>query len=367
MDFIDQVRELAERALDLKDALKTEEATKNALIMPFIRLLGYDVFDPREVVPEFTADVGIKKGEKVDYAIMRDGKPAILFECKSSNTSLDNAHAGQLYRYFSVLDARFGVLTNGIMYRFYTDLDASNKMDEKPFLEFNLLKINESKELLSDELKKFTKDNFDVDNILSTANELKYTREIKRVLSVQHDAPTPDFVRFCINDLYLGPKTQNVIDQFTSITKRAFAQFINDRINDRLKSALSDDVVLERPQIEETPTSSTAQNENNEETAPIETTEEELRAFYVVKSILHGIIDLERITIRDRISYCGILLDDNNRKPICRLHFNTSQKYLGVFDSDRNEERIAIGSVDDIFQYAQNIKTAITLYTEDAQ
>jgi hypothetical protein len=123
--------------------IQTEEATKNAFILPFIGILGYDVFDPSEVVPEFTADVGTKKGEKVDYAIIRDKKVIMLFECKACDANLDESHASQLYRYFSVTESRIGVLTNGILYRFYTDLEEPNKMDSKPFMELNIIEIQE--------------------------------------------------------------------------------------------------------------------------------------------------------------------------------------------------------------------------------
>jgi predicted type IV restriction endonuclease len=122
MDFIDRIRELASRAPKQLPHIQTEEATKNALVMPFIGALGYNVFDPTEVTPELTADVGIKKGEKVDYAILQDGQPIMLFECKWHGAELKDGHASQLYRYFSVTHARFGVLTNGIIYRFFTDL-----------------------------------------------------------------------------------------------------------------------------------------------------------------------------------------------------------------------------------------------------
>jgi len=74
MDFIEQLQSLATKTNKLCSVLQTEEATKNALIMPFINILGYDIFDPTEVIPEFIADIGIKKGEKVDYAIVKDGK-----------------------------------------------------------------------------------------------------------------------------------------------------------------------------------------------------------------------------------------------------------------------------------------------------
>lgn len=139
MDFIDQIRVLASRIANTKDIIQTEEATKNAMIMPFIQALGYNVFDPLEVTPELVSDVGTKKGEKVDYAILKDGKPIILFECKKCGGDLSINHASQLFRYFHVTEARFGVLTNGLIYRFFTDLEQPNKMDEKPFLEFNLL------------------------------------------------------------------------------------------------------------------------------------------------------------------------------------------------------------------------------------
>ena len=144
MDFIENIQGLAARIDKQLGHLKTEEATKNALVMPFINALGYNVFDPTEVVPEFSADVGVKKGEKVDYAIMKDDKVIMLFECKASNVVLGDDHASQLYRYFSVTEARIGVLTNGVLYRFYADLDEPNKMDAKPFLEFNMLDVQES-------------------------------------------------------------------------------------------------------------------------------------------------------------------------------------------------------------------------------
>ncbi|MCM5551362.1 type I restriction endonuclease, partial [Xanthomonas hortorum pv. pelargonii] len=139
MDFIDQLRVLATRISTTRALIQTEEATKNAMVMPLIQILGYNVFDPLEVTPEIVADVGIKKGEKVDYAILRDGKPIILFECKKAGAELNINHASQLFRYFHVTAARFGVLTNGLVYRFFTDLEQPNKMDEKPFFEFNIL------------------------------------------------------------------------------------------------------------------------------------------------------------------------------------------------------------------------------------
>ena len=140
MDFKDSIKQISERIETLKANLPTEEATKTALIMPFINALGYDVFNPLEVLPEMCCDIGTKKGEKIDYAIMKDGEPIILIECKHWEQDL-NLHDNQLLRYFNVSKAKFGVLTNGITYRFYTDLSEPNIMDEKPFLEINMLDL----------------------------------------------------------------------------------------------------------------------------------------------------------------------------------------------------------------------------------
>ena len=116
MDLATKLLELEKRTAQHRELLLTEEAAKTALVMPFLQALGYDVFNPAEVVPEFTADVGIKKGEKVDYALCIDGRVNILIECKPSTIDLDLKHASQLYRYFSTTDARVAVLTNGVVY-----------------------------------------------------------------------------------------------------------------------------------------------------------------------------------------------------------------------------------------------------------
>jgi Uncharacterized conserved protein len=152
------VKNLAERIEKTIDRIQTEEATKTAYIMPFIQMLGYDIFNPLEVVPEFTADIGIKKGEKVDYAIFRDDEPAILIECKDCRNLLNIDNESQLFRYFHTTKAKFGILTNGVSYKFFTDLEEPNKMDAKPFMEINILEYDK---INYNELVKFAKSNFD--------------------------------------------------------------------------------------------------------------------------------------------------------------------------------------------------------------
>lgn len=360
MDFIDQLKGLSSRIANTKSMIQTEEATKNAMVMPFIQILGYNVFDPLEVTPELVSDVGTKKGEKVDYAILQDGKPIILFECKKAGGDLSINHAGQLFRYFHVTAARFGVLTNGLLYRFFTDIEQPNKMDEKPFFEFNILDF---KERDVEELKKFAKSAFDVDTILTTANDLKYTRAIQNRLADWMVSPSEDFVRLVSSDL-LGSRrfTPAIRDQFTHITKRAFEQLLGERINDRLKGAMTpESVTTAEATVTAVPVESVAELQ-------VVTTAEEIEGFHIVRSVLRGVVNPRRIFMRDAQSYCAILLDDNNRKPICRLRFNNSGKlYLGLLNEKKEEERVALESVDDIYNFSDQLKTVATSHLASSE
>ena len=355
MDLIDRIKDLASRIPNQIEHIQTEEATKNAFIMPFISALGYDVFNPTEVIPEFTSDIGTKKGEKVDYAIKKDDDIIILIECKWSGADLHQDQASQLYRYFSTTEARFAILTNGITYEFYSDIDEPNKMDSRPFFTFNILGFQDHQ---INELKKFTKSAFSLDDILTTASTLKYTGAIKKILEKELSNPSEPFVRFFASKIFDGRLTKPVIEQFTRIVKEARKQFINEKINERLKSALS---ANDSPKEEVFPDEI---DESSEDSNGIITTEEEIESYNIIKAILRETIDVKRVAMRDTKSYCGILLDDNNRKPICRFHFNYSQKYLGIF-SQKKEEKVAIECVDDIFKYAEQIKATVAEYEEE--
>jgi len=357
MDFLDQLRLIASRVPNQAGHLQTEEATKNALVLPFIKALGFDVFDPTEVRPELTADVGVKKGEKVDYAILRDGKPIIIMECKKYGTDLRKIQATQLFRYFTVTETRFGVLTNGTHYFFYTDLDQPNMMDAKPFLEFNLLDFKDQD---AEELKKFTKTTFDINNILSTATDLKYTKEIQRVLNEQLHSPSEEFVRLLAGKVYSGRMTQVVKDQFTQLTKRAFQQLVNDKINDRLKVALADDGVPSAEPVE--PVIPPVENEEK-----IVTTPDEWEAFYIVRAILREVADPKKVTIRDAKSYCAVLYEDNNRKPICRFYFNTKNKSVGVFDAQKAETRTGIEDLTELYKLTDSLKAITSFHCNGKQ
>jgi len=347
MELQNQLKALANKIVQMKDKIGTEEATKNAFIMPFINILGYDIFNPTEVIPEFTADLGLKKGEKVDYAIFQNGDPILIIECKNWKEDL-NVHNSQLFRYFHVTKTRFSLLTNGIEYRFYSDLEEKNKMDEKPFLEFNICNI---KEPTISEVAKFHKSNFDVNKIVDNASSLKYTIEIKKLLTKEFQEPSSEFVRHFANPVYSGRLTEKVMEQFTDLVLKATNQFINEKVNDRLTSALHKETQKQQEEIQvEEPKSN------------VVTTEEELEAFQIIVAILRRSLPKERIIHRDTQSYFGILLDDNNRKPLCRLHLNGGKKFISLFHENKKEIKEQIESIDEIYRFEKELLKTVENY-----
>lgn len=341
MGFTEDIKKLAERLAGIKNQITTEEATKMSLILPFFQLLGYDVFNPSEFCPEFTADVGIKKGEKVDYAILRGGQPVILIEAKAVSKKLDR-HSSQLFRYFVTTQAKFAILTNGIHYKFYTDLDEPNKMDKDPFMEFHLTEIRDGQ---IPQIEKFHKKHLDVEEILDTASVLKYNTLFKKIIGQQIDNPSNDFVKLFLQPFYKGAKTQAVIEKFKPILKSAIKEYINEAINDKIKFALD---------------SASSVPADDERIA----TEEEWESVTLVKDILSPIIDPQDISHKQTGSYLAILYKNNVRKWICRIYLYSAQKALILPDENKKEIKHPIDCVADIQNYASEITASARRYTE---
>lgn len=363
--FEDALTDLASKVSEYRETLQTEEATKNAVIMPFIsRVLGYDVFNPAEVVPEFICDIGTKKGEKIDYAVMRDGVVQMLIEAKQIGTPLTLENAGQLVRYFHVSNARIGVLTNGQYWNFYTDLDKPNVMDEKPFLRLNLLDVDP---YTLPELKKLTKSTFDLESVLVAAEELKYVSAVKAEIAREFAEPDEDFMRLFATRVYEGSLTAKMREFFLGITRKAATQYINDRVNERLKSALQGQgpaigAAVPVPDTAGADVEGDSDSETEDADRGIETTQEELEAYNIVRAIVASEVPLDRVAHRDTKSYFGVLLDNNNRKPICRLHFNRKQKYLGLFDGEKNETKIPLERVEEIYDHVDALRATVDAY-----
>lgn len=360
MDFIEKIEDVATEAEDRLEHINTEEATKNGLVMPLIQALGYDIFNPAEVIPEFTADFAEKKGEKVDYALLQDGVPVVLIEAKTVGNDLDISHAEQLFRYFHMTEARIGVLTNGIDYRLFSDLEQENKMDDRPFLEFNLFDFSEQE---VEELKNLRKSTFDLGEMVDAAHDLKYRKALREYLEEQWDTPGKEFVRHMAKQVYDGRLTQKKQNEFRSIVRSALHQLVHDKVKGHLTSALEEEEQSAQEDLNGT--------EQNEEKLPegvvhkdgdVVTTEEEMEGYRIVRAIMQEVVDIDRVTPRDVKTYFNVLLDDNNRQPICRLRLNTSQWYLGLIDEDKNEEKVPIESLDEIYNYRKELQETVSYY-----
>ena len=340
MNFEEKIKEFILRVKKAKDIVTTEEATKTSIIMPFFQILGYDIFNPNEFIPEFIADVGIKKGEKVDYAIVLDDEVTILIEAKSINQDLQK-HDSQLFRYFGTTAAKFAILTNGLKYKFYTDLDETNKMDTTPFLSIDLLDLKDTD---ISELKKFSKEFFNIDSILNTASDLKYLSTIEKVLELEFTNPSDEFTKLILNEgVYDGMKTQSVIDKYKPIVKKSINLYINDLINKRLQDALNntsgnnitDSIELELPK----------------ESNAIITTDEELESYYIVRSILSECVNPSKITYKDTASYFGVLYDNKTTKWICRIYLKETVRYITFANENKGEDRYDIEFITDLYKY----------------
>lgn len=350
MSFKEAVSELSNRSRSARTMAQTEEATKNAVVMPFLRALGFDVFDPSQVIPEFISDVGIKKGEKVDYAVRIGDRIEYIIEAKSINVDLSGAQYSQLFRYFTVTDARIAILTNGIHFWFFTDIEEKNKMDAMPFFKFDLGAYDDSD---LKELEKFHSDRFEIEKVRSAASSLKYTRLATTYISEQWNSPDDEFVKTVARSFYEGNITKAVIETLRPIVKRAFDDLFRQKARQKFAA------VLDAPEKE------VAKDDAVDETddaGDIVTTEDEMQAFQIVRAICSELVPADAIHIRDHKSYCGILYDNNNRKPIVRLHFNGKKLYLGIFDEIKTESRFLIERVEGIFSYRKEILATLSAY-----
>lgn len=360
MDFADRIKAHAKRVNDRKDHALTEEATKTGLIMPFLQMLGYDPFDPQIVIPEFCADFGEKKNCKVDYAIKRDQDIVMIVEAKKIGDPLIGSRESQLQKYFNaLLSVKIAILTDGLVYKFYTDLEDPNVMDKRPFMTFDFSAVDEA---LIPELKKLCNDCFDLDTALIAAQELKYISQIKRIVSEEMENPTDDLVRHFARQVYEGHLRNNVIEDFRPRLKLAFENYINEVLNIRLQNAMQPatypSVVIGEEE--------TNKGDSSGKDSRIITTQEEIDGYNIVKAIMSKVVDPERVYMRDTISYCGVLLDNKNNRPICRMHFNAiSVKYLEIFDSEKNGTKYKIESLSDIYKYEEALRATAQFYDKD--
>lgn len=360
MAFKDEIQKLSVQIKERMVHITNEEMTKQALIIPFIQMLGFDVFNPVEVRPEYSADFGKKKGEKVDYALFKDNEPIIFIEAKSVNENLNN-HDAQLSRYFnSTTDVKLAILSNGVEYRFFTDLNANNIMDETPFLKIDLLNLKDSD---IENLNKLRKENFDKDSLINYAEELVYTSTLNDSLRKLFSNPSDDFVRFIVKDLSETRITSNVIDRFRPLVKKAISNAVLEIVSKGLYQEEAATVKVDSEQdIEEV----AIKNQQEVVRKSVVTTEEELEGLKIVKKILaENDRDVSEVNYRDTTNYFSIYfknttkwiirfnLDASKKNVMSKLSVDSAKEICSSFEVEQapksvGESRVFINSVKDL-------------------
>ncbi len=340
----------------------TEEAAKHALVLPFLHyVLCWNIFNSFEVVPEFVADIGLKKGEKVDYALFKEGKLAFIMECKMPGAKLERDHSSQLFRYFTALTAcKIAILTDGIRYLFYTDSDNPNVLDDSPFF---VIDFTKPELIMIEELKHFTREFLNLDNLAETANHLKYSESVKAYLVRQLETPTDEFVRLLINASDANAKvTTKNIDIMRGIVRKSLHNLIQNKVHQALKTSQSGAAQEQHSlEVNNGAVSSEASNQAASAAKEIVTTAEEWEGFYTVRALLYDVVKPERVQPKDTLNYFNVLLDGNTKQQICRFYFNTPKKYLGLFTED-GEQKKEITSLADLYLHKQAFEYAAAMH-----
>jgi hypothetical protein len=358
MALKDQLQTIADTIKTSRDTMSQEQATKQGLIMPFIMALGYNVFNPNEVKAEDPCTCG-DKSEKIDYAIYGGDmqEPRLLIECKAINEKLDK-HVPQLERYFKFSKSKFGLLTNGQEYRFYTGED---DMDKIPFLMFDITTITD-KEL--EQLEKLTKDKFNADEVANTARKLKYMEQFRIAIDKEFKEPSDELVKYFVKNTDYGKSvTTKALEEFKPLLKSSLSNYIEERIDVRLSNA---------KKAEEQPTEivdASAMDDTLNAKSKIETTEDEINAYNIIKAICVSKVPVDKIVLNDNENYCAINYI-NTRQPLCRLYFNNpDKKQIGLFDKgkwyqnrSKMDDKYEIATLDDIYKYNNELLATIDLY-----
>ncbi len=316
MGLSEDLRQLSEQVRKRQVFINGEEATKQALILPFLQALGYDIYDPTETQPEYVADFAKKRGgvmEKVDYALHLKGQPALFIECKATDAAPED-HDGQLARYFNATPSvRIAVVTNGIRYRFFTDLQSPNVMDASPFMEFNILSFTEREVEL---LRPFTKEAFDATSIQGHAEEIIFVDKVTALINELLRNPSESFVRFLLAEVELvsGRVTKNVVERFIPIVKKAIQTTLLDMMTKSIQQEIAQpnaQAASTTPASQPSPAEAlqkTAEAAENAAGTQLETTEVELEIFRIVQRMCAESALKQAINYKDSTSYFGINL-----------------------------------------------------------
>jgi len=347
MKFKERLTQLGEKIEPQIGTNKFDEAqTKNYFINPFLEILGYKTSEQTDIMAEHIADFGLRARNKVDYVLRKNGTNILMIECKRFHEKVIK-HGHQLNGYFHNLPSvRFGVLTNGVIYHFYADIDSHNIMNPEPFFEFNVTDFNDEQVNI---LETFCKENFDEKSIIEKARNLTYSQDIRKVLYSELTNPSKDFIKYIAGKAFLEKKRGKITERVRNL----FAELVNLCLPVVINKLISEKMIRAKNQSDD---------KSNETESKINTTEEEREAYFIVKSIIRRKISSERVNFKDSQAYFSIRIDDSSHKTICRLYLNSNKKYIGIFDTNRKETKSEIESIDNIFDLSEQLLESVTIF-----
>lgn len=328
--FYQEVLKHAQHIADVGEHCTTEETTKQALILPLLGILGFSPYDPTKVRAEYFADLpGIKSGERVDYALFCQSLPVMLIEAKSYKENLNN-HAPQLMRYFNASpEVEFAIITNGLEWRFFTDLKNKNVMDEKPFLTINFKKLDKNK---INTLFGFHHDTFQPETLRLLAEENTYLSAFTKTILNSLKEVDLDFVRYIASRSNTGRQlTQKFIESITPLVKQAVQKAVSEMIISSLSTPPSE------PSETETEDANVLSDIIDPLNEKIVTTVNEQTLFNMVLVLLGEETDIE---YKDTESYFSILYQGKTNRWLLRYYENKQKPYITVpFDLSEQQKK----------------------------
>jgi predicted type IV restriction endonuclease len=373
MAFHDDLAAHGDQIKDKLPHVHGEESTKQALVIPLLRLLGYDVYDPREIYPEYTSDFAIKRSgqlEKVDYAILSGGSPVMFVECKAHDQPLED-HTGQLAKYFNATPSvRVAILTNGLRVKVFTDLQQPNVMDPTPWIEIDMLQL---RAIELETLRKLRKSDFSVDDMIAHAERTVYFRKMADFVTAMLREPSEGFVRFVASEVFpsvrLMPK---VVERLSPILKDAIQAAVLDSV---AKSFATPPAMPETDPPPPVVAAATAGEGATEREKNIVTTPEETRCFEMIAGWIHEVIPDATVVPRDSQMYFAVH-QGNVRTWFVRFNVQTPPYWIAfrhispqelkglapgadvLTSSGFGDSRAAVGGVQDVVKFRTALVTA---------
>ena len=300
-----EIRILSSTIENIKQLVDTEEGTKGSFILPFLQCLEYNVFNPLELKAECIADIGAKKGEKVDYVIYNEDEPIIAIECKKWTENLDNHH-NQLVRYFHTTKVKIAILTNGIIYKFFSDFNEPNILDSEPFFTFNVCKFTDSDLAF---LNNFTKNNFNFNALKTYVDKINYRFKVKNEIINLFTNPDKDLITYLIKKCGYVRVTEKIYNECEPL----------------IKEILEEILIPKSIQVKN-------ETESIKVEKKVKTTEEELEVYELIKNSFPEY----NITYKDNLNWFSITLDNTTRKIIAKVKFLKTKNQL-IIDKDTFE------------------------------